>query len=45
MAFAGKTEEWLHQVLTKRNSTVSDTWLLTVDGSDHILWYPREDAK
>lgn len=45
MAFAGKTEEWLHQVLTKRNSTVSDTWLLTVDGGDHILWYPREDAK
>ena len=45
MAFAGKTKEWLHQVLTKRNSTVSDTWLLTVDGGDHILWYPREDSK
>ena len=45
MAFAGKTEDWLKRVLDARHSNVADTWLLTVDDADHILWYPREDKK
>ncbi len=45
MAFAGKNEDWLKWVLTEHNSTVADTWLLTVDDADHILWYPREETK
>ena len=44
MAFAGKNKEWLHKVLTQYNSTIADTWLLTVDGGDHILWYPMEES-
>lgn len=44
IAFAGKNEEWLHKVLNQYNSTIADTWLLTVDGGDHILWYPMEES-
>lgn len=45
MAFIGKDKDWLERVLQERQSTVSDTWLLTVDAGDHILWYPREESK
>lgn len=44
MAFAGKNEDWLKRILKERNSNVADTWLLTVDDADHILWYPREET-
>ena len=39
---AGKDRRWLEGVLRNRNATLHDTWLLTVDGSDKILFYPRE---
>ena len=39
---AGKEDSWLQKELKKRKSTVSDTWLMTVDGGDRILWYPKE---
>jgi uncharacterized membrane protein YcaP (DUF421 family) len=42
LTLAGKDVRWLQRVLRERNASVSDTWLLTVDGGDHILWYPRE---
>lgn len=45
LAFAGKNEDWLKRVLKERNSGVADTWLLTVDDADHILWYPQEETK
>lgn len=45
MAFAGKDKNWLDRVLQTHQSTVADTWLLTVDGGDHILWYPKEDSQ
>ena len=41
----GKDEAWVHRVLTERKSTVSGTWLMTADASDHILWYGKEDSK
>lgn len=39
-----KDLSWVQRVLTQHNSSVAKTWLLTVDGSDHILWYPKEGA-
>ena len=42
LKLAGKDTAWLHRVLQARSSTLEQTWLLTVDGSDRILWYPRE---
>ncbi len=44
LALAGKDGAWLQRVLREHCSTLSDTWLLTVDGGDHILWYPREEG-
>ncbi len=43
LALAGKDAAWLQRVLREHNATLSGTWLLTVDGADHILWYPREE--
>ncbi len=45
LAIAGKNDAWVHTVLQQRNTTISDTWLLTVDKGNHILWYPKEDCK
>ena len=42
---AGKNQLWLNRVLTQRGTTLENTWYLTVDGSDKIVFYPREVAK
>ena len=39
---AQKSEQWVQRVLQERNSSVEQTWLLTVDGSDKIVFYPKE---
>lgn len=39
---AGKDETWLKKVLQQKAATVKSTWLLTVDGSDHVLFYKKE---
>ena len=39
---AGKSLNWLNRVLQERKTTLSDTFLLTVDSSDHIRWLPKE---
>ena len=39
---AGKDEAWLSRVLKDRNATVPTTWLLSVDGAEHILFYKKE---
>lgn len=44
LTLAGKDGAWLQRVLREHCSTLSDTWLLTVDGGDHILWYPKEEV-
>ena len=36
---------WLQKTLQKRKTTQADTWLLTVDGSGKVVWYPREKKK
>lgn len=43
LALAGKDTAWLRRVLREKRSTLEDTWLLTVDGGDQVLWYPREE--
>ena len=45
LKLAGRDNAWLSKVLAARNTTVRDTWLLTVDRSDRILWYPREECQ
>jgi len=40
---SGKTEAWLQKTLKKEKATVKSTWLLTVDGSDRIVFYRREE--
>lgn len=42
LRLAGKDEAWLTKALAARNTTREQTWLLTVDSGDHILWYPME---
>ena len=42
---AGKDESWVSKVLKERHADREDTWLLTVDAEDHILFYRREKGK
>ena len=44
LKLAGRDDTWLAKVLQARDATVDSTWLLTVDQSDRILWYPREEC-
>ena len=39
---AGKDEPWLQKTLQNQDATLEDTWLLTVDGSDRVLFYRKE---
>ena len=39
---AGKDLAWVDKVLSQHNATVKTTWLLTVDGQDHILFFSKE---
>ena len=42
LAMANKTVSWVKKVLQERQATVEETWLLTVDGSDRIVFYRKE---
>ena len=39
---ANKDTAWVQRVLKERNADISQTWLLTVDGADHIVFYRKE---
>ena len=39
---ANKDKAWLKEVLQERGATLEQTWLLTVDESDKILFYRKE---
>ena len=41
---AGKNETWLQTVLQQHNAALEDTFLLTVDASDHIVWLGKEES-
>lgn len=42
LQLSGRDVHWLQRTLKARNATLEDTWLLTVDAGDHILWYRKE---
>lgn len=39
---AGKDRKWVENILLQKDAAIENTWLLTVDGSDHIVFYRRE---
>ena len=39
---SGKDERWLRRVLEEKRTDISATFLLTVDGADHINWVGKE---
>ena len=39
---AGKDARWVQRVLQERQATVAETWLLTVDGGDKIVFLRKE---
>jgi len=39
---ARKDEAWLRRVLEENRADVSDTWLLTVDGGNHVVFFRKE---
>ena len=39
---SGRSEAWVEKTLRRRNSTVKDTFLLTVDPAGTIVWLPKE---
>ena len=39
---AKKDMHWLERVLEEHKSTIATTWLLTVDGGDHVLFLRKE---
>ncbi len=43
LRLCGKDSRWLDRVLKEKDSTVEDTWLLTVDASDKLLWLKKEE--
>ena len=44
LALTGKDEAWLESVLTRNQATRQETFLLTVDKQDHILFIRKEAA-
>ena len=44
LALAGKDESWLQRTLQSHDTTLEQTWLLTVDAGDHIAWYKKESS-
>lgn len=38
----GKNTKWVQKVLSQHNATLQSTLLLTADGSDRVLFYPKE---
>ena len=42
MRKAGKDSRWLQKILQEKQVSVEDTWLLTVDGENHVVFFKRE---
>ncbi len=45
LILSGKNQAWLQSILQTHNTTLTDTWLLTVDAADNVRWYGKEGAK
>ncbi len=44
LPLARKDAAWVHRTLAARKASLADTWLLTVDSQEHIIFYPKEDT-
>lgn len=42
LKIAKKNTAWVQKVLKQHDADIRDTWLLTVDGNDHVLFYRKE---
>ena len=42
LSVAKKDMQWVRKVLQEKKARIDDTWLLTVDGMDRILFYRKE---
>jgi uncharacterized membrane protein YcaP (DUF421 family) len=42
MKKAGKDRAWVQKVLQQKGAAIQNTWLLTVDEADHIVFYRKE---
>ena len=45
LTLVNKDEAWVDQVLRSHNATEAETFLLTVDSMDRVLWLPKEGRK
>ena len=39
---ARKDRHWLKQILAQQRAEIADTWLLTVDGGNHVVFFRKE---
>ena len=44
LPLAKKDIHWVEKILAQNHARIEDTWLLTVDASDKILFYRREEG-
>ena len=42
LKIAKKDNAWVKKILKQYDASIRDTWLLTVDGNDHVLFYRKE---
>ena len=43
LTLAKKDQAWLQRILREKQATIEDTWLLTVDGGNRVVFYRREE--
>ena len=42
LSIAKKDTRWVQKILSQHNADLQDTWLLTVDEADHVIFYRKE---
>ena len=42
LSIAKKDKKWVHRILEENHAALQDTWLLTVDGSNHVTFLRKE---
>ena len=42
LTIAKKDKNWLHKILEENHAQLQDTWLLTVDGGNHVTFFRKE---
>ena len=43
LTISGKDEKWLDKTLRRHNSSIKDTFLLSVDSENNVLWFPKDE--